>query len=361
MKQTVVPFGPQHPVLPEPLVLDLILEDERVVDAVPTIGYIHRGLEAMVERVEYTEFGFVVERICGICSFMHGMGYCVALEEIMHVEVPERARWLRIIWAEIARIQSHLLWLGLGADAFGFENLFMHCWRMREEILDIFEKTTGGRIIHSVNRIGGVKRDMADSELVAILAKLQELGAGFAETARVFGTDPSIRHRLSGVGVLSREDAHAVGAVGPMARASGIRMDTRLSGTFLYDQLDFEPVVETDGDCLARVVVRVREVQQSIDLVRQLIERMPKGEGLPIETKVRGLPTGETFTRLEQPRGEVVYYIKASGGKYLDRFRARTPTFANIPAMIKLVKGCELADVPNIILTIDPCISCTER
>jgi ech hydrogenase subunit E len=361
MKRTVVPMGPQHPVLPEPIVLDLVLEDEKVVDAIPTIGYIHRGLEMMVERVEFTEFGYVVERICGICSFMHGMGYAVAMEKIMAVEVPERARWLRLIWAEMSRIHSHLLWLGLGADAFGFENLFMHCWRTREEVLDIFEKTTGGRIIFSVNRIGGVRRDISDSELVAIVEKLQQLGAGFAETARIFETDPSIRHRLGGVGILTREDAHAVDAVGPMARASGIPLDTRLTGTHLYDHLDFEPVLETAGDCLARVVVRVREISQSIDLIRQAVQRMPKGEGAPIETKVRGLPTGETFERLEQPRGEVIYYIKANGTKYLERFRARTPTFANIPAMIKLVKGCDLADVPNIIMTIDPCISCTER
>jgi ech hydrogenase subunit E len=361
MKRTIIPFGPQHPVLPEPIVLDLILEDEKVIDAIPTIGYIHRGLEAMVDRVEFTEMGFVVERICGICSFMHGMGYCLALESIMNVEVPDRARWLRIIWAEISRIQSHMLWLGLGADAFGFENLFMHCWRMREEILDIFEKTTGGRIIHSVNRIGGVKRDVSDSELIAIVAKLDELGKAFEATAKVFASDASIRHRLSGVGVLSMEDARAVDAVGPMARASGVRMDTRLGGQNLYDQLEFEPVLETTGDCLARVVVRMREVRQSIDLVHQMVAKMPKGEGLPLENKPRGNPSGETFTRLEQPRGEVVYYVKANGTKYLERFRARTPTFANIPAMIKLVKGCDLADVPNIILTIDPCISCTER
>jgi len=361
MKRTLVPMGPQHPVLPEPIVLDLILEDEKVVDAIPTIGYIHRGLEMMVEKVEYTEMGFVVERICGICSFMHGMGYCVSLESIMNIEVPERARWLRLIWAEISRIQSHLLWLGLGADAFGFENLFMHCWRMREQILDIFEKTTGGRIIHSVNKIGGVRRDISDTELVAILTELRALGETFKGAATVFGTDASIRHRLGGVGILGREDAIAVDAVGPMARASGIRTDTRLAGANLYDQIDFEPVVETAGDCLARVVVRMREIDQSIDIVRQAIEKMPKGEGQPLETRPRGLPNGEVFTRLEQPRGEVLYYVKANGTKNLERFRARTPTFANIPAMIKLVKGCELADVPNIILTIDPCISCTER
>jgi ech hydrogenase subunit E len=361
MKRTIIPFGPQHPVLPEPLVLDLILDDETVIDAVPTIGYIHRGLEMMVERVEYTEMGFVVERICGICSFMHGMGYAVSLESIMNVEVPERAKWLRLIWAEISRVQSHLLWLGLGADAFGFENLFMHCWRMREEVLDIFEKTTGGRIIHSVNRIGGVKRDVSDSELAAILARLQELAKAFEETARIFASDPSIAHRLGGVGVLSAADALETAAVGPTARASGIRTDTRLYGANLYDQIEFEPVVETAGDCLARAVVRMREVTQSIDIVRQAVEKMPKGEGLPLENKPRGNPVGEVFTRLEQPRGEVLYYVKANGTKYLERFRARTPTFANIPAMIKLVKGCQLADVPNIILTIDPCISCTER
>ena len=307
MKRTVIPFGPQHPVLPEPLVLDLVLEDEKVVDAIPTIGYIHRGLEMMVERVEYTEMGFVVERICGICSFMHGMGYCVSLESIMNVEVPERAGWLRLIWAEISRIQSHLLWLGLGADAFGFENLFMHCWRMREQILDVFEKTTGGRIIHSVNRIGGVKRDISDSELAAILAELQELGAAFKETARVFRTDPSIAHRLGGVGVLSMQDARAVDAVGPMARASGIATDIRLIGANYYDRIELQPVTETDGDCLARVLVRMREIDQSIDIVRQAIGKMPKGEGQAIETKVRGLPSGEVFTRLEQPRGEVLY------------------------------------------------------
>jgi len=361
MKRTVIPFGPQHPVLPEPIVLDLILQDEKVVDAIPTIGYIHRGLEMLVEKIEYTEMGYVAERICGICSFMHGMGYCVSIESIMNLEVPERAKWLRLIWAEISRIQSHLLWLGLGADAFGFENLFMHVWRMREEILDIFEKTTGGRVIHSVSRIGGVRRDIADGELVAILARLDELGREFEKTTRVVTTDPSIAHRLGGVGVLTKEEAIAVSAVGPMARASGVRQDTRLLGENLYDQIEFEPIVETAGDCLARAVVRMREIPQSIDIVRQAIDKMPKGEGLPIENKPRGNPTGETFTRLEQPRGEVVYYVKANGTKNLERYRARTPTFANVPAMIKLVKGCDLADVPNIVLTIDPCISCTER
>lgn len=359
MKKTIVMMGPQHPVLPEPLVLDLVLEDEKVVDAIPTIGYVHRGLEALVEKVEFTEFGNVAERICGICSFMHGMGYAMAVEDVMKVEVPERARALRLIWAELSRIHSHLLWLGLAADAFGFENLFMHCWRIREEVLDVFERTTGGRVIFSVNRIGGVKRDVDDAALAGILGKLDEVEATFVGAARIFAEDPSIQHRLRGVGVLSREDAIAVDAVGPMARASGVPIDVRTHGP-LYAGLEVEPVVEEDGDCMARCMVRVREIPRSIALIRRIVERMPKGSH-PVDVPVKGMPKGETFVRLEQPRGEVVYYLRANGTRLLERFRARTPTFANIPAMIKLVKGCELADVPNIILTIDPCISCTER
>lgn len=360
MKRTILTMGPQHPVLLEPVVLDLVLEDERVVDAIPAIGYVHRGLESMVERTEFTEFGYVAERICGICSFMHGMGYAMAIEALMKVEVPQRALFLRVIWAELSRVQSHLLWLGLGADALGFENLFMQSWRLRERILDIFERTTGGRVIFSVNRIGGVKRDIADEDVEALLLELAAFEAGFADTAHVFLEDPSIRNRLGGLGVLSQAAARRLGAVGPMARASGVNSDVR-SGPGIYrDVLDFEPVLETAGDCLARCVVRVREITQSFELIRRAAAKLPAGSH-PIETRVRGFPNGEVFIRLEQPRGEVVYLVKANGTKFLERYRARTPTFANIPAMIELVKGVELADVASIILTIDPCISCTER
>ncbi|MFT3915860.1 MAG: nickel-dependent hydrogenase large subunit [Anaeromyxobacteraceae bacterium] len=363
MKRTFIPFGPQHPVLPEPIVLDLVLEDERVVDAVPAIGYVHRGLEAMVEKVEFTDFGNVADRICGICSFMHGMGYAMGVERIMKVDVPARAQWLRLIWAELSRIHSHLLWLGLAADGFGFENLFMHCWRLRERVIDLFDQTTGGRIIFSVNRIGGVARDVAPDALQHIERTLDQLREDLREVRKVFFEDASIHHRLAGVGHLSREEAVRTGAVGPMARASGVALDVRMGGDEdfpRYHELAFEPVLEQDGDCLARCKVRVRELDQAIDLVKQAIARIPPADG-PLVAKVRGTPSGEAFVRLEQPRGEVVYYLRGNGTKFLERFRARTPTFGNLPAMIQLLKDCDLADVPNIILTIDPCISCTER
>jgi len=363
MKRTFVPFGPQHPVLPEPIVLDLLLEDERVVDAVPAIGFVHRGLEALVEKVEFTEFGNVAERICGICSFMHGMGYCLAVERLMKVEVAPRAQYLRLIWAELSRVHSHLLWLGLAADGLGFEHLFMHCWRLREWVLDLFEATTGGRVIHSVNRVGGVARDVPAGMLNRFLQVLAAVEDELARVTRVFEDDPSIRHRLAGVGRLSPSAAEHLGALGPMARASGVPLDVRSGGddTFpLYQALGFEPVLEQEGDCLARCRVRLREIGQAIELIRRAVAAIPP-PGDPLVTKARGNPTGEVMVRLEQPRGEVIYYVRANGTKFLDRFRARTPTFANLPAMIELLKGCDLAEVPNIIITIDPCISCTER
>ena len=357
-KRTVIPFGPQHPVLPEPIHLDLVLEDETVVEAVPSIGYVHRGLESLVEKKDFLQFTYIAERICGICSFMHGMSYCMGVESIMGVQIPERAEYLRTIWAELSRLHSHTLWLGLLADAFGFESLFMHSWRLREQILDIFEQTTGGRVIFSVCDVGGVRKDIDAETLHKILVQLDKYETEVKEITNVFLNDESVKHRTKGVGILSRQSVTELGAVGPMARGSGIDMDMRTQGYAAYGKLKFEPIVETEGDCYARTSVRIREIFQSIDLIRQCIALIPEGE---IRIKIKGNPNGEYFTRVEQPRGEVLYYVKANGSKNLDRFRVRTPTFANIPALLETLKGCALADVPILILTIDPCISCTER
>ena len=154
-KRSIIPFGPQHPVLPEPVHLDLVLEDEVVVEAIPSIGFVHRGLEKLVEKKDFKQYVYIAERICGICSCGHGMGYCEAVENVMGIEVPRRAAYLRTIWIEMSRLHSHLLWLGLLADAMGFESLFMESWRLREKILDMFDLTTGGRIIFSVMCVGG--------------------------------------------------------------------------------------------------------------------------------------------------------------------------------------------------------------
>ncbi len=356
--RSIVPFGPQHPVLPEPIHLDLVLEDETVVEAVPSIGFIHRGLEKLVEKKDFQEYVYVAERICGICSFMHGMGYCEALEHIMGVEIPPRAKYLRTIWCEMSRIHSHLLWLGLLADAFGFESLFMQSWRMREKILDMFEYSTGGRVIFSVNKIGGQRKDMDRDMLNTFLRVFADIERDLSSLSKTFLEDYAVNSRLKDVGFLTKEQAHDLGAVGPFMRASGIALDNRKLGYAAYPELDFEPITSTVGDSYARCDVRIREIFQSIDLIRQAAAKIPDGE---VSVPVKGLPDGEYFMRVEQPRGEAMYYVKANGTKFLDRVRVRTPTFANLPGMLETLKGCQLADVPILILTIDPCISCTER
>jgi len=357
-ERSIVPFGPQHPVLPEPIHLDLVLEDEKVVEAIPSIGFVHRGLEKLVEKRDFHEYTFVAERICGICSFIHGMGYCQLIEKIMGLEIPRRAQYLRTIWSEFSRLHSHLLWLGLLADAFGFESLFMQSWRLREKILDILEETTGGRVIFGVNKVGGVRRDISADTLQRVVIVLKEMETEIKDLCKVFINDYSVEKRLKGVGVLSFEDAHRLGAVGPTGRGSGLQSDMRKLGYAAYNDLDFEPIFEKDGDSYARCIVRIKEIYQSISLIEQAVTKIPLGE---IDMKVTGNPNGEHFERLEQPRGEVFYYGRGNGSKFLERVRVRTPTFANVPALLKILQGCELTDVPVLVLTIDPCISCTER
>ena len=356
--RSIVPFGPQHPVLPEPIHLDLVLEDERVVEAIPSIGFIHRGLEKLVEKKDFVEMVYVAERICGICSFMHGMGYCEAIEHSLGIEVPERAKYLRTIWSEMSRIHSHMLWLGLLADAFGFESLFMESWRIREKILDMFEYSTGGRVIFSVNKIGGQRKDMPNDMIADFVHILDGMENELKALSNPFLNDYAVKSRLEGVGFLTKQQAHDLGAVGPFMRASGIALDTRKTGYAAYAHLEFEPITSTVGDSYARTDIRIREIFQSIDLIRQATAKIPAGD---VAVPFKGNPTGEYLMRVEQPRGEAIYYVKGNGTKNLDRMRVRTPTFANIPGLVETLKGCQLADVPILILTIDPCISCTER
>jgi ech hydrogenase subunit E len=360
-KATVIPFGPQHPVLPEPLHLDLVVEDETVIDCIPQIGFVHRGLEKLVETRDYNQFIYVAERICGICAMGHSLGYAETVESLMGVEVPKRGEYLRVIWHELSRIHSHLLWLGLAADAFGFESLFMHCWRLRERILDIFEKTTGGRVILSVVSVGGVVRDIDATTMREIRNTLEGIKGEYNTIMKTLLSDSSIKNRTVGVGVISHEQALDLSMVGPFARASNVNYDVRSFGRGAYGELsDFQPILDTSGDCYGRIKVRCQEVLQSIDIIDELAQKMPEGD---IAVKVKGSPAAGACASnvVEQPRGECYYYAEGNGSKFLERMRMRTPTSQNLAGMTVALKGCDLADVNMIILTIDPCISCTER
>jgi ech hydrogenase subunit E len=356
--RSVIPFGPQHPVFPEPLQLKLTVEEEMITEAIPVFGYVHRGLEQLCAQRDFHQMVQVVERVCGICSVMHAMCYCQAIEEIMAVEVPRRAVYLRTIWAELHRLQSHLLWLGLFADSFGFESLFMQFWRIREKVLDINEATAGNRVIVSINVIGGVRRDLAAEHVRWLLPILEQVETDIRRLESTVIDDVTIRKRTVGKGILNGDRARELGAVGPTLRGSGVAQDTRQTGYAVYAKLDFQPVVETSGDCYARCRVRFYETLQSIDLIRQAVALMPPGD---ITVTVKGRPQGEAVARVEQPRGELFYYIKAGGSKNLERVRIRAPSFANMPSLVTMLPGMWLSDVPVIVLSIDPCISCTER
>lgn len=358
MSRTVLPFGPQHPVLPEPLHLKLTLEDEIVKEAVPNLGYVHRGLERMTDIRDFHQMIRVTERVCGICSFIHALCYCQGLEDMMEVEIPPRAKYLRVMWSELHRIHSHLLWLGLFADAFGFESLFMQFWRIREKTMDMDEMTTGNRVILGANAVGGVRFDIDDAMAKTILATLDEVEAEVKKLQKTMMDDYTVRKRTVGIGMMTKDEAYALGAAGPTLRGSGVKSDMRMTGYAAYGDIGFEPITDDGGDCYARTKVRFLETLQAAELCRRAIKNMPAGD---IAAKIKGNPKGEVVSRVEQPRGELFYYLKGNGTKNLERCRIRTPTFANVPPLLHMLPGCELADVPVIALTIDPCISCTER
>lgn len=358
MARVSFPFGPQHPVLPEAIQLQLTCEDERVVEVLPVIGYMHRGIEKAAERNRYIQNVFLCERICGICSFIHSLCYCELMEGLTGTEVPPRARYLRTIWSELSRLHSHMLWLGLLADSFGFESLFMQCWRARETILDILEMTTGQRVIQSSCTIGGVRWDIDGDMAAQVRQRMEAFRRDLNGISPVLTKDYTVQARTVGKGILPKETAWTLGAVGPTLRGSGWACDARMLGYAAYGDLGFEPVVENGCDCYARMLVRLREVAQSVELVFKALDRLPAGE---IAVPVKRFPEGEGMIRVEQPRGELFEYARGNGTAHLERLKVRTPTFANIPTLLAMLPGCELADVPVITLSIDPCIACTER
>lgn len=356
---TIIPFGPQHPVLPEPVSLKLEIDNDVVVGVLPSLGYVHRGLEKFIDTKDYNQTTYICERICGICSALHGITYTRAVEKLFDTEIPERAQYIRVIVGELNRLHSHLLWLGLFADGFGFESLFYECWKYREEVLDVAERICGNRVIHSISKVGGVTRDLTKEHIDMLLKMCDSLEPEIKNIEKVFVNNYTVKQRLVGLATMSKQVAYEAGTAGPTLRGSGNAIDVRETSDWdIYKDLGFKTAVEKDGDCYARTKVRIAELLNSLTIIRNAISKMPDGE---IETRIKGFPTGEAIMRTEQPRGEVVYYVKGNGTKKLERLKVRTPTFANIPSLLLMLPGVKLADVPIVVLTIDPCVSCTER
>lgn len=358
-----IPIGPYHPALEEPYKIELTCDGETVRDAVMNIGFNFRGIEYLAERRNYYQGITLVERVCGICSNVHAMSYCMCVEKLASIEVPERALYIRTIMAELERLHSHLLWCGVAAKLIGFKTIFMACFSLREKVMDALSAISGNRVNYGMNCIGGVNRDVDDPQ--AVLNILDELERAIhEEITPIFLHDKTVAARCKGVGILTKEQAYAMGAVGPQARASGFAQDLRKAAPYAaYDRFQFDVPVEQAGDVQARAVVHALEMIESCKILRQALSTLPEG---PVNVKLPGAarfkaPAGTAVSRAEAPRGEVLYQISSDGKEIPTRVRVRTPTFMNMATVRLAVLGQELADSPLIQASCDPCYSCTDR
>jgi NADH-quinone oxidoreductase subunit D len=355
-----VPIGPQHPAIKEGFQYNFILDGEVIVDVKLRLGFMHRGIEKGMELRTWTQGIFLSERICGICNVPHTTCYCLAVEKLYGIDVPERAKYLRIIINELNRIHSHLLWIGVLGMELGFHTLFMYVWRDRERVMDLVEMISGNRVTPSMNCIGGVVYDITPEMIPIIRRNLDYLEERTKYYKSVLEEDPSIRARTVDVGVLSTDKALDLCAVGPTARASNVKSDVRFDDPYtFYDMIDFNLITYDTCDVWGRAMVRVDETLECINVIRQALDKMRPG---PINVKVKRIPpVGEVTARVEAPRGELFYYVKSDGKETPYRVKIRTPTLANLPSLCEMLKGYYIADIPAIVASIDPCYCCTER
>ena len=354
-----IPVGPIHPALEEPLHFSFTVEGEKIIGVDFRLGYNHRGIEKLIETKDFNQANYLIEHICGICSYTHSSCYVQAAERIGNIEVPPRAQYVRTIIGEMERIHSHLLWAGIAGEEIGHKSLFMYAWKARELIMDSLEEITGNRVNHGINRIGGVRYPIEAGHAGKLIPRLAELYTMVEYLEKVFLKDPIVGRRVAGVGVLTKDEARILGAVGPTARASGIDIDVRRDDPyFSYSELDFDVVVWDSCDVLGRAAVRIHELKESISIIEQALRQMPGGDFRNDSWKI---PAGETVSRTEAPRGEDFHYMRTDGGNKPFRYKVRTPTLANVVSVPAMFKDETIADIPIIIASIDPCIGCMDR
>jgi NADH-quinone oxidoreductase subunit D len=282
------------------------------------------------------------------------------VEEIASLQVPKRALYIRTIVAELERVHSHLLWLGVAGHEIGFDTLLMYTWRDREAVMDLLAEVTGNRVNYGINTLGGVRRDInpeQKEQILKVIAKLEDQTKYYIQVAQ---EEVTLIQRLSGVGKLSTADAKALGAVGPTARASEVPADVRKDDPYAaYGELDFKVITDNHCDVYGRTLVRMRELLEAYSLIRQALKNMPDG---PLSVRApRRVPAGEALSRYEAPRGEDIHYVKSNGSDKPERVKVRAPTLANTQSISKMLEDRYLADMPIVVAAIDPCFSCTDR
>ncbi len=363
MPVVTVPVGPQHPALHEPLLLRVHLDGETVVSVDFVTGYNHRGIEKLAESNTWMKSLYIVTRVCGICNMMHSTCYVNAVEEMLGVEPPPRARWLRVLAMELERIHSHMLLAAVMAEIIGYESLFMIIMRDRETVMHMKEVLTGGRVIADYVWPGGVRRDLSQEKREKLLSKIPRLRERLRWLSRVYEEDPMIRKRLENVGVIKASTAVSYGLMGPVLRGSGVAYDTRAAYPYeAYSEAEsLRVATRREGDSLARMQVRTEEALVSLDLVEEALRRLPQGPINALRVPPRIVKPGEAVARVEAPRGELLYHVVSRGGRQPYRVKIRTPSFPNILNTFHAYPGATLSDVPVILASMDPCISCMER
>ncbi|MBP9040167.1 MAG: nickel-dependent hydrogenase large subunit [Anaerolineaceae bacterium] len=356
----VVPIGPQHPALKEPGHFEFTVDGEIVTNATARLGFVHRGMEKGVEDRNWTQGLYLMERVCGICSHVHAMAYALGVEKLANIQAPPRAQAIRELVAELERIHSHLLWLGVAAHEGGFDTLFMFSWRDRETVMDLLETITGNRVNYSANVLGGVKIDINDAQKDALRRGMDFLEERTKHYLKVVTEDETFLGRTRKIGVMTYEEATLLGAIGPTGRASGVQRDVRVDSPYAgYPDFPVNIVTSVAGDLEARFVVRIKELYESYRLVREIVDHLPGGD---LTVKVpRRIPEGEVISRVEAPRGELFYFMKSNGTDKPERIKVRTPSLCNWGSVLTTAIGHKLADMPMILAGIDPCFSCNDR
>jgi Ni,Fe-hydrogenase III large subunit/Ni,Fe-hydrogenase III component G len=358
----VVPFGPFHPTLDEPAHFRLYVEGEMVRGCEYRGFMVHRGIEKLAESVmSYNDIPMLAERICGICGCVHNVAYVQAVEDAAVLKAPPRAEYIRTIMLELERLHSHLLWTGLACHIVGFDTLFMQSFRIREPIMWIAEKISGNRKTYALCVIGGVRRDITDELKTELRAVLDKLEFEWRAVVGAVSNDRNIQKRTRDVGVADKLLVKSAGLLGPVARAAGVDIDCRRDLPYAaYDRVDFDVITAQTADVWGRLVVRMKEVFESIKIMRQCLDKMEDG---PLQLEIKDeLPVGRMgLSSVEAPRGEAHHFVITGENNRPRRWRVRAPTYQNLQGIPAMIKDQQIADMTISLGSIDPCFSCTDR
>ncbi len=349
-----VNMGPQHPATHGILRLLLKLDGEVLQEITPYIGYLHRNFEKICENRTYTQVIPYTDRLDYIGAMNNNLGYCIAVERLMGITIPERAEYIRVIMAGLNRVASHLVWLGTFALDLGAWSVLLYCFREREEIMNLYEETCGARLTYSYMRIGGVSRDLPDGFVEKAKRFVNYCRPKIDDYEALLSKNAIFLERTKGIGILPKELAINYGVSGPLLRGSGVQWDLRKEEPYsIYERFKFDVPVGTNGDCWDRYKVRIEEMRQSLRIAEQALNDIPEGETLAKVPRVIRPPKGEVYFRSESPRGELGFYIVSDNSPKPYRIKVRAPSFSNLSCISEICKGWKVADVVAILGSID--------